>query len=591
MRGSVTIYVTLIFTVVLSFICILIEGARSKVVYTKLRNITTIATESAMAEYSRELFEDYGVMFCVEPDVEKYINLNVDYLSKLYNVDVEKVDVKTGGNCIEGNGKTFKQQVYEHTKNIIPSEFISYMKEQIGKSSGIQSYNPKELEQGSEDVKVIGKLVSKINKNFDKISKVTYTPQKDISKIYKMLITKENKWNKHIKKVRRTVQKQIKKVDKLIEDTIVCIQEYKQLEAEVAVKYAEDKSYENDSYIDKNYTVLKDTQIVIEEINNVLDTFDMTITKDNLEEYKKNTSKLIKTSNDYNLRLHKVSAKEYKGESVVDYIQNVNENGKLSLVVKDVNSISKNTIEKEQLPSIKDKCDKSNSDSLEEQILFAYYINNYFGCYTENKDITSLKYEMEYILVGNEDDRSNLSDIVDQLVLLRQGFNVVHILSDSQKQNESTTMATTLVGWMGLPVVTFITKMLIVAAWGYGEAIIDVKNLLSGKKVQILKKAENWNLSLKGLASLSSDTESEGDSKGMTYEEYLLLLLVTRKQNDIVFRTMDLIQLNINKRYNVDFKMESCISSITVTAEYNYNRLFPSIGFVNQFSVNKTGQY
>ena len=40
-------------------------------------------------------------------------------------------------------------------------------------------------------------------------------------------------------------------------------------------------------------------------------------------------------------------------------------------------------------------------------------------------------YELEYLIHGKNQDRDNLSGVVSRLVALRQGLNLIHILSDS----------------------------------------------------------------------------------------------------------------------------------------------------------------
>ena len=48
----------------------------------------------------------------------------------------------------------------------------------------------------------------------------------------------------------------------------------------------------------------------------------------------------------------------------------------------------------------------------------------------------------------------------------------------------------------------------ILLAWAYGEAIMDIRTLISGGKVPLVKNAEDWKLSLSGLMQLGSAGEN-----------------------------------------------------------------------------------
>lgn len=44
------------------------------------------------------------------------------------------------------------------------------------------------------------------------------------------------------------------------------------------------------------------------------------------------------------------------------------------------------------------------------------------------------RYQLEYLLHGKDNDRSNLENTVSELFLIRQGINLIQILSDTEKR-------------------------------------------------------------------------------------------------------------------------------------------------------------
>ena len=61
-----------------------------------------------------------------------------------------------------------------------------------------------------------------------------------------------------------------------------------------------------------------------------------------------------------------------------------------------------------------------------------------------------LNYEIEYILYGKNSDKQNLAEMTKELALIRSGFNMLYIMTDSEKKEEAYTWAVSLVGATGI---------------------------------------------------------------------------------------------------------------------------------------------
>jgi len=155
-------------------------------------------------------------------------------------------------------------------------------------------------------------------------------------------------------------------------------------------------------------------------------------------------------------------------------------------------------------------------------------------------------------------------------------MNLIHILSDRQKRNEAKALANVITGSAGLLPLTGVVAFFIMSVWALGEAVIDVKMLLEGKKAVFVKTKETWNLSLTGLLELGSTgscPEGGDDEKGMDYEGYLKLLLFIGNEEIHRYRLMDVIQMNICRKQQ-DFRMAHCVYQAEIKGTANARHMF-----------------
>ena len=142
-----------------------------------------------------------------------------------------------------------------------------------------------------------------------------------------------------------------------------------------------------------------------------------------------------------------------------------------------------------------------------------------------------------------------------------------------------------------MPAIVRLTQFLIIAAWSYAESVVDARNLLEGEKVSLIKKTDEWNLSLSNLKSLNSDNNKNKVESGLTYEDYLRYLLISQDKYTQVIRMLDLMELNIQDKYNVNFQMKQCIVQATLYTEYKVKRLFSDIGFTRRIIRDKEDKF
>ena len=190
-------------------------------------------------------------------------------------------------------------------------------------------------------------------------------------------------------------------------------------------------------------------------------------------------------------------------------------------------------------------------------------------------------YELEYIIHGKEKDRDNLSGAAARLVAFREGLNLVHILSDAGKRQEARSLALTIVGGTGILPLVSVVAFFIMAVWALGEALLDVRCLLEGKRVPVFKNGTDWKLDLAGLLEMGrsgSLTDGEGgNGSGTDYKGYLRILIFGGYDTDLVYRMMDVMQI-VTAEKQPGFTLANCVCTVDAEALVSGKHVFFSNG-------------
>lgn len=221
---------------------------------------------------------------------------------------------------------------------------------------------------------------------------------------------------------------------------------------------------------------------------------------------------------------------------------------------------------------------RQDMDSIEGRLLFHEYLLRKFGNAVEpKKNSRNLSYELEYVIEGKSSDKENLEMLVKKLLGIRFGMNFIYLQTDSVKQAEAEALALSLSTLAGFPGASPLVKQVLLAAWSYGESIMDLRALMSGKKASLIKSSENWQLSLSGLMLLGTEGDAQDgmDAEGgLTYQEYLRIILFLQNENQMAMRSLDRVEENIKVEMGVkSFKADSCVVKIRLEnkAEIRHN--------------------
>ena len=237
-----------------------------------------------------------------------------------------------------------------------------------------------------------------------------------------------------------------------------------------------------------------------------------------------------------------------------------------------------------------------------ENFLYQEYLKEHFGMFPmEGDDIKARKpsvliYEQEYLLAGKMSDQDNLSSVVSRIILIRTILDFVSILGDRTKINEAKLAASALVGFTGLPILVSITQTIILLVWSFAEALMDTCALMMGKEVPILKKKvvlEFPELFLLNRIFLQTKASKIVDTKELSfsYHDYLRVFLLTKNKEDLAYRSMDLIQENINIRYIDSFQIHNCLFGYKVKADFKIEPKFTAFYFVKKQIGSNNGDF
>lgn len=197
-------------------------------------------------------------------------------------------------------------------------------------------------------------------------------------------------------------------------------------------------------------------------------------------------------------------------------------------------------------------------------VFFNLYILEKFGDAVNRKEESYLKYELEYLLEGKESDRKNLEATAKKLCNIRFGINYAYLLTNQTMQAEAEAFAGAIGALIAVPAVIPVLKQGILLTWAYGEAMMDIRTLLEGNKVALIKSQETWKLSLENLLNIEEHglpMEQEKDETGLTYGEYLQMLLLAKSKEILTMRALNLAELNISSMEGKSFfKADACIT-------------------------------
>lgn len=259
-------------------------------------------------------------------------------------------------------------------------------------------------------------------------------------------------------------------------------------------------------------------------------------------------------------------------ENPIDSVKAVKQSGILALAVPGNQPVSGARLEPES--SVSERTLErgvgvggTKADGLIGRALMNEYALQFFPCFTSPGDEEGLRYQVEYLICQKDSDEENLKGTIHRLIGIREASNFVFLSKDPAKRAETLAAATTICAALAVPFLAEAVAMAIRGAWAYAESISDVRILLGGGSVPLVKTAASWKLSVQQLPQFQSNLgEVSGAGKnqsGLTYDQYLRMLIGMKTSTQLIFGMMDMVEHTMQTAGGEPgFRLDHCIEGV-----------------------------
>lgn len=225
---------------------------------------------------------------------------------------------------------------------------------------------------------------------------------------------------------------------------------------------------------------------------------------------------------------------------------------------------------------------REGTGAIGEKLLLISYISDHFEQYTDTGENGALAYEQEYLLFGSANDRTNLRKTAMSIFGLRAICNLVYSLSDPTLAAEALELTGPLAEV--LPFAAVVVQYILLIGVGVENALLETVEILYGKTVPLLESAAVFQTGLSDLASIGksaihakAEAYSGSETFGLGYREYLLLFLMASDSDNLVYRSMDLMQGKMRQTYDSAFTFSECYAGFGVTVKGCGRQVFSSV--------------
>ena len=165
----------------------------------------------------------------------------------------------------------------------------------------------------------------------------------------------------------------------------------------------------------------------------------------------------------------------------------------------------------------------------------------------------------------------NLKSVAAKLLFIREGVNFACLMADTGKRAQAEALATAIAAGFLVPPAAVVIETALILCWAFAESVLDVRELFAGGRIPLVKTSDQWQISLVNLSELMSglDTFRRSDDSGMSYEDYLQVLILTVPRGKKVLRSMDMIENSIRSQGRPHFCLDSCIVALEAFADVN----------------------
>ena len=508
-KGSITIFLSLALLFVIALIGSLLESARVTVAGEVALDNSYLAEQNILAEYQRELWNDYHVFF-VDASLlngeEGAIKLANSYMDKM--MPGGKGDYL--GTTASFTSLSFKENMTENDCYFFTKQAAAYMK--YGAAAGVG----KKLINNANLIKTAEDGTDTLRKGL----KIKVEAEKKLIELEREKKKLEEKANdikngaKDIKEIIGTeVQAQSKSGLLGIEEA-----ERSELSNQIHTKMVE-KPKAMAKKIEVQKSGVQKAEAKRTEVQDDTPKYTEKEVADAKKKYKESQKNLDEATGD--------------GSA----------GGTLGFFLSGDKKVSKRKISDISWSDVKTEKEEK-TDLVEKGLLILYakaHFKNFLSKVKEDDKKEALRYGLEYLIAGKESDEANLSSVANRIFGLRTIVWYGYFLTRKDKMVEAEAIAAAIASVLALPAAIEIIKYGIVMGWSMDEARKEVKSLLKGEDIPLLP----------------------GKSEGvkLKYQSFLDSFLVITS-GKLPVRMVKLIEQNIKLRYYQGFRADSMYAGV-----------------------------
>ena len=499
-KGSITIFLSLALLFVTALIGSLLESARVTVAGEIALDNSYLAEQNILAEYQRELWNDYHVFF-----VDASLLNGEEGAVKLANSYMDKMMPGGKGDYLGTTASftslSFKENMTENDCYFFAKQAAAYMK--YGAAAGVG----KKLINNANLIKTAEDGTDTLRKGL----KIKVEAEKKLIELEREKKKLEEKAN--------DIKKGAENIKEII-GTEVHAQSKSGLLGVEEAKRSESSNQIHTKMVEKPKAMAKKIEVQKSEVQDDTPKYTEKEVADAKKKYKESQKNLDDATGDGSAR------------------------GTLSFFISGDKKISKRKISSTAWGEVQTEKEEK-TDLVEKGLLILYakaHFKNFLSKTEEDDKKEALKYGVEYLIAGKESDEANLSSVANRIFGLRTIVWYGYFLTRKDKMAEAEAIAAAIASVLALPAAIEIIKYGIVMGWSMDEARKEVKSLLKGEDIPLLP----------------------GKSEGvkLKYQSFLDSFLVIAS-GKLPVRMVKLIEQNIKLRYYQGFRADSMFAGVS----------------------------
>lgn len=606
MQASVTVFLSMILICIVSLMCTLLQSAGMAGSGWYLQTALNSSLDSLMSKYHREAWEQYHI-FLLEADGKEKLEQEIsEYLEQYFSSDTvygmkkKKLEVADMAMVTDKRGEPLEREILDYMKYGIWTETekemnLEELAETIRSADGIAAVKTS-YQISSDHAFRLEETLEEIRESLEKQKQYAEEGKRELKgcqgrafiktgkklagELERMPILTEN-YNRAAELLEADLDKAEREAEQRREDIGEKAWELIKSQIDPYRSYT-DKEGERRGEVERikaaameNRGITDAAVEMAEEVQEYIDSWEADDEDDELDEEELWDDVLSVFSRcQISAPSYRKGIADRKRLNVLEKISKMASKDLLDLTLPEDVKPSVQKMDMSEFPSgggegYEAGIRLSEAGELAERALISEYAAAHFLKFQAEEgeeDRNRLLYEQEYLLNGKKRDRDNLHQMVKKLIGIREGMNLLSILGDSEKRSEARLLAASLTGAASATPITDIVAFFIMGVWAFAESVEDVRTLLRGERVPLIKDSSDWKLDLDELFHFVDNQEEIHDSGGKTgldYSQYLKGFFLIQDPAQRNERMLDMMQYNLSRKQK-SFRMKRCAVGMDV---------------------------